>query len=208
MNETKRKIIDVANELFALKGFSGTSIRDIANQADVNVASINYYFQNKQNLYFEVIEFHKEEFNNLIEEKFKDCTSCKEFALGVFDMFQPRSKALINTFKIILNSDCAIPEDYYDAKDSRKFGPPGFSGLLNVLDKQLPASTPEATKLWITRVIFNQIVHVTMITNTEYIKKKCLESSDLSPEYFKRSLALLIDSVLEFQERHPENWKE
>lgn len=36
--------------MFARKGFSATSIREIACQAKVNLAMINYYFKSKENL--------------------------------------------------------------------------------------------------------------------------------------------------------------
>lgn len=44
------QIIDVASELFAEKGFEGTSVRDIAKAADVNIAMISYYFGSKDKL--------------------------------------------------------------------------------------------------------------------------------------------------------------
>ncbi|HVB02268.1 MAG TPA: TetR family transcriptional regulator [Chitinophagaceae bacterium] len=46
----KEKILDVAEQLFSEKGFEGTSIRDIAQMADVNIAMISYYFGSKEKL--------------------------------------------------------------------------------------------------------------------------------------------------------------
>ncbi len=51
MTDKKTHIINTAVELFAEKGFEGTSIRDIATKADVNVAMINYYFGSKEKLF-------------------------------------------------------------------------------------------------------------------------------------------------------------
>ena len=39
--DTKSKILNVAQDLFAEKGFDGASIRDIAQRADVNIAAVN-----------------------------------------------------------------------------------------------------------------------------------------------------------------------
>lgn len=47
---TKEAIIEAAIELFTAKGFKGTTIRDIAGRAHVNVANISYYYQGKQGL--------------------------------------------------------------------------------------------------------------------------------------------------------------
>jgi len=44
------EIIQVAEALFAEKGFDGTSIRDISAKAGVNVAMVSYYFGSKEKL--------------------------------------------------------------------------------------------------------------------------------------------------------------
>lgn len=49
-NAKQLQIIEVAERLFAGKGFSGTSIRDIAHEADINVSMISYYFGSKEKL--------------------------------------------------------------------------------------------------------------------------------------------------------------
>jgi len=43
-------IIEKAETLFAIKGYSGTSIRDIAKAANVNLAMVSYYFGSKEKL--------------------------------------------------------------------------------------------------------------------------------------------------------------
>ena len=48
--ETKERILDTAERLFADRGFEATSIRDITSAAEVNLASINYHFRTKQEL--------------------------------------------------------------------------------------------------------------------------------------------------------------
>ena len=49
--DTKQKIMEVARVLFANQGFEGTSVREIAKAAEVNIASVNYHFSNKENLF-------------------------------------------------------------------------------------------------------------------------------------------------------------
>ena len=49
-NDKQIQIIQTAEKLFADKGFSGTSVRDIADEADVNLAMISYYFGSKEKL--------------------------------------------------------------------------------------------------------------------------------------------------------------
>ena len=54
--DKKEHIMDVAVSLFAEKGFEGTSIRDLAHEADVNIAMINYYFGSKEKLFVSLLE--------------------------------------------------------------------------------------------------------------------------------------------------------
>src|SRR5512132_693882 len=49
-NEKQIQIMEAAEKLFAEQGFSGTSVRDIAEAADVNLAMISYYFGSKEKL--------------------------------------------------------------------------------------------------------------------------------------------------------------
>lgn len=49
-NEKQTHILEIAERLFATKGFDGTSVRDIAHEADVNIAMISYYFGSKEKL--------------------------------------------------------------------------------------------------------------------------------------------------------------
>lgn len=48
--EKQIKILDVAEELIAKKGFEGTSVRDISSKANINVAMISYYFGSKEKM--------------------------------------------------------------------------------------------------------------------------------------------------------------
>lgn len=56
MTDKKEHIINKAIELFARNGFEGTSIRDLAAAADVNVAMVNYYFGSKEKLFESLVE--------------------------------------------------------------------------------------------------------------------------------------------------------
>ena len=53
----KETIIESAIKLFGSKGFEGTSVREIAADAGVNVAMINYYFESKEKLFEKAVEY-------------------------------------------------------------------------------------------------------------------------------------------------------
>ena len=66
------QILEVAEDLFANKGFDGTSIRDIATEAGVNVAMISYYFKSKENLMQSIFEKSMGSFRVRVESLLKD----------------------------------------------------------------------------------------------------------------------------------------
>ncbi|MEQ9207243.1 MAG: CerR family C-terminal domain-containing protein [Phycisphaerales bacterium] len=52
--DTKERILRVAMKLFSLKGYRGTSVASICEQAQVNVAAVNYHFHSKLELYIQI----------------------------------------------------------------------------------------------------------------------------------------------------------
>jgi TetR/AcrR family transcriptional regulator, fatty acid metabolism regulator protein len=58
---TKEKILTAAKELFEDNGFDFTTVRDIAQKADVNIALINYHFGSKEALLESIIETYSNE---------------------------------------------------------------------------------------------------------------------------------------------------
>lgn len=50
-SSTEEKIKAAANAVFTKKGFSGTRTRDIAEEAGINLALLNYYFRSKEKLF-------------------------------------------------------------------------------------------------------------------------------------------------------------
>jgi AcrR family transcriptional regulator len=54
--ETRKRVIEAAEKLFAMRGIEGVSVRDITQAAEVNLAAINYHFGTKYGLAAEVLK--------------------------------------------------------------------------------------------------------------------------------------------------------
>lgn len=71
-NDKQIQILQVAERLFAEKGFDGTSIRDIVKEAKINIAMVSYYFGSKEQLLESIILYRasgiKLQLDNLIQE--------------------------------------------------------------------------------------------------------------------------------------------
>ena len=66
-NAKQMQIIEVAERLFAKKGFAGTSVRDIAHEADINISMISYYFGSKEKLIETLFKIRTDESRTRIE---------------------------------------------------------------------------------------------------------------------------------------------
>ncbi|GIT05108.1 MAG: hypothetical protein CM1200mP29_05190 [Verrucomicrobiota bacterium] len=53
--DTKTRILDTAERLFAQKGFDAVSLRNIIASAKVNLAAVHYHYGSKQALIYAVI---------------------------------------------------------------------------------------------------------------------------------------------------------
>ena len=69
MEERKQKIIDAAKALFSEKGYAGTGLREIAEQAGVSLGNIYNYFKNKEEIFSSI--FNPEEIGNTLVESFR-----------------------------------------------------------------------------------------------------------------------------------------
>ena len=54
--EPRTRLLQVAGEIFAQKGYHAATVREICQKAEVNIASVNYYFGDKEGLYVEAVK--------------------------------------------------------------------------------------------------------------------------------------------------------
>ena len=82
-NQKQIEIIQVAEQLFAEKGFDGTSIREISKIAKINIAMVSYYFGSKEKLLESLILFRtsdlKLKLENLYDEKVSPLQKIEKF---------------------------------------------------------------------------------------------------------------------------------
>ena len=59
-DEVRKRILTRAGEIFADRGFQSTTVREICQRAEVNVAAVNYYFGDKERLYIDAVKDARE----------------------------------------------------------------------------------------------------------------------------------------------------
>jgi AcrR family transcriptional regulator len=72
MSDKREHILITAETLFGARGFDGTSVRDIAQAAGVNLAMISYYFGSKEKLLEAMIKFRSEYVFGILEDLNKE----------------------------------------------------------------------------------------------------------------------------------------
>jgi AcrR family transcriptional regulator len=54
--DTRHRLLEAARKLLAQKGFDGTSIRAVTEEAGANLGAVTYHFESKEKLYHAVLE--------------------------------------------------------------------------------------------------------------------------------------------------------
>ena len=96
---TQEKIIAAARIVFTKKGYAATRTRDIAEEANVNLALLNYYFKSKENL-----------FQIIILEKFQKLFSILSPSLSNEKVsLEEKIEILVNNYMKLLSEEEDLP---------------------------------------------------------------------------------------------------
>ena len=78
LNAKQIEIITITEKLFAKNGFDGTSIREIAKAAEINVAMVSYYFGSKEKLLETIILYRISAFGLMLENLQSETISAQQ----------------------------------------------------------------------------------------------------------------------------------
>ncbi len=89
MLKTREKLIDIARQLFALKGIENTTMNDIATAAEKGRRTVYTYFKNKKDIYNAVIESESDivfaKLNDIANQPLPPDKKLMEFIFQRFD---------------------------------------------------------------------------------------------------------------------------
>lgn len=110
MNEKDRQIIEVSMRLFASKGFSTTSIQEIATESGISKGAFYLHFKSKDDLLLAILQYHFEMIEKAFSEHVTSAHSSRE-------KFISQQMALYShflthrDFLIMLTKEQAIPRN-------------------------------------------------------------------------------------------------
>lgn len=85
---TEEKIKEAARIVFTTKGYAATKVRDIAAQANINLALVNYYFRSKEKLFDLIMaETMKKLFDKIKPVIYDETTTLNEKISGIVDNY-------------------------------------------------------------------------------------------------------------------------
>lgn len=202
--DTKEKILSVAGKLFASNGYDNTSIRDISKEAGVNLASINYHFKNKLNLYKEVMHVSMLALEEKIEVTIDKSTDLKDFYWNLFQLLRSENEAFSNGFKLFVANTLPVTEELIPEACLKDFGPPGYSKQVALVTKEVGEETPLSGRQWLVRTVFSYIAHSALMMGSSFCRIMEDKATFLQPDEKKRSIENLVESSLNFLKEHPE----
>lgn len=160
--ETKEKIMKAARLLFADRGYEGTSVREIAKAAEVNIASLNYYFASKENLFQEIIKTGYSECSLQMREMFeKNEGSLENTLTEFFHYYIENSPDLLTHFKLMMSSQHSHQVSTQGTEDGN-YGPPGGMVLAGALKAFAPETSDEDLH-WALKTLFSHVCHLALI---------------------------------------------
>ena len=162
MNErldTKAKILNAAEKLFAVKGFETTSLRDITAEAQVNLAAVNYHFQSKDALVDAVIARRVEPVNEkrlaLLDAAGANATV--EEILTAF--LKPVLELNIEAVVPLMGRSLSDPSQFVERRVFKTHLLPLAKRFHEALERALP-NAPPAERHWRFHFVLGMLTHV------------------------------------------------
>ncbi|WP_102272484.1 TetR/AcrR family transcriptional regulator [Cytobacillus massiliigabonensis] len=103
--EVKEQILSAARILFAEKGYEGTTVRQICQEAEVSLALVSYHFGGKENVFFQLFEPIRQLFLNMKYDLTDPLDALKNFCKQ-FIIFRNEEHELIAILQqeLVMNS--------------------------------------------------------------------------------------------------------
>lgn len=160
-DETRLRILRSAGPIFASSGFEATTVREICAAAGVNLASVNYHFGSKEQLYLETVQLaHREKLLRVPPPEWPSKATPQDKLRAFVRSILTRclGEGIVGWETRLLMREMLQPT-HACRPLVEEFIRPQFNQLLQVLDEVLPASADQAVRHRIAFSIVGQCLH-------------------------------------------------
>lgn len=193
--DTKIKIMGAAFELFGKFGFDGTSVREISRKSSANLAAINYYFTNKENLFWEIMHANYRELDGEIKRFYENSADTLALGMATFDHFTKEKYSLKNVVKMMLAEGIQPPTSpEILAAIQNPMGPPGGKYFAEMIQKEVPYKLSKVGSMWGVKAVFGTVMHWGMMCSADHICNK--NDPLMSTEQVRQDVEAMIEAQL------------
>lgn len=203
--ETREKLVEVGLKLFAMNGFNGVSMRNLASEAEVNLATVGYHFGGKQGLYEavirEIIRFRDEVMpgEDAVREQlayFESGKITKEDLVAWF--FRSQMEGILSEPTtlwgvMLINREMADPSESYPLLDDEFFAP-----AIESMNLVLKAVMPEDTSFTEVMTVGTALIGIVL----KFVKPKAFTDrvgwEEMTPERIEELVEILSRRVVAF----------
>jgi len=160
-DDARTRLLNAAGHIFAEKGYQAATVREICQEAGVNLASVNYYFGDKERLYIETVK--------RAHQLRVDQVRMPEWGPGVAAEVKLHDFVLMLITRMIgvpaapWQLQLLLRETLHPTQACRELVQeafrPHFEALLAILDELLPADTPQHTRHQVAFSVVGQCLH-------------------------------------------------
>jgi len=133
-DSTRARLLDSALRHFAAKGYSGTSVREVIEDAGVTRPVLYYYFENKADLFCHLVETHFLSEYERIDAIIAKETECHARLVAVARNAFAMAEQSPETVRLLLRYFFAPPEEPMRL-DSKALGRERFTRLVLIMQK-------------------------------------------------------------------------
>lgn len=191
-DQTKKKILDAAEELFGEDGFDTVSLRDITKHAGVALALASYHFKTKANLLEQVIARRAETLNELRQTRLENLKKSGDLTLqSILDAFmEPLFKQTSDSDKgwnsyVMLLSKLGLSNKWLDV--IRK----NFDDTAEIFIVELRGALPNANEEDLMRS-FSLVLHLMLQAVSKHQRLDALSSGAFRADELDKTYAALL----------------
>lgn len=141
------RIIDQATDLFAMHGFSGVSMREIAEACELSKAGLYYHFKDKEDLFMSILMENMAALNRLMLDMAEVSGSTMDkitfFAYGIFSQLKGNQRTLIRlASQDLRNLSPGLHDEFYQQYESTFLAPLDRIFEQGIIEKQIRSLNP------------------------------------------------------------------